>query len=74
MSCAIQNNGGKKKGRKSKYQGAQYPHLIDKAKLLLPHHNYNIDAILELDEFKPLLGTKDLTRFVNKFILNHITK
>ena len=48
--------------------------MIDKAKLILPSQNYDIDKLLTIEEFKPLRNSKDLQTFIRKFILNHATK
>lgn len=30
--------------------------------------DYNIDRLLELEEFKPLIGSKDLAKFLSKYV------
>lgn len=59
-----------KKGKKSQYKDAQNPDLIEQAKVFLTENNFNLELMLSQEQFRPLLGTADLSKFIKKFIIN----
>ena len=59
-----------RKGRKSAFNGAQYPDLIPSAKNFLQQNGMDLDLMLRQEKFAVLKTSPDLKKYIRKFLYN----
>jgi hypothetical protein len=59
-----------RKGRKSAFDGAQYPDLIPSAKNFLQQNGMDLDLMLRQEKFAVLKTSPDLKKYIRKFLYN----
>jgi hypothetical protein len=59
-----------RKGRKSTFNGAQYPDLIPSAKNFLQQNGMDLDLMLRQEKFAVLKTSPDLKKYIRKFLYN----